>query len=122
MIGFETMIFDLNEGLHHSGLLSRDKYITDFIFIKKMVIATILTYAFMDMVLSHKHYFALFEKSIFYQIAIYIILLIGSMYYFKEYGALLLITTFIVATLVVGTRQEFKGVRHFLNKHFGWMF
>lgn len=122
MIGFETMIFDLNEGLHHSGLLSEDKYITGFRFIKEMVISTILTYAFMDMVLSHKHYSVLFEKSIPYQIMLYMMLLIGSMYYFKEYEAILLITTIFVVTFAVATRPELEGIRRFLDKHFGWMF
>ncbi len=122
MIGFETMIFDLNEGLHHSGLLSEDKYITGFSFIKEMLISTILTYAFMDMILSQKHYFALFEKSIPYQIVLYMALLMGFMYYFKEYEAILLITIIFVVTFTVATRPELEGIRRFLDKHFGWMF
>ena len=122
MIGFETMIFDLNEGLHHSGLLSEDKYITGFRFIKEMLISTILTYTFMDMVLSQKHYFALFEKSIPYQIVLYMTLLMGSMYYFKEYEAIMLITTIFVVTFTVITRPELEGMRRFIDKHFGWMF
>ena len=122
MIGFETMIFDLNEGLHHSGLLSEDKYITGFRFIKEMLISAILTYAFMDMVLSQKHYFTLFEKSIPYQIVLYMTLLMGSMYYFKEYEAIMLITTIFVVTFTVITRPELEGMRRFIDKHFGWMF
>ena len=122
MIGFETMIFDLNEGLHHSGLLSEDKYITGFRFIKEMLISTILTYAFMDIVLSQKHYFTLFVKSIPYQIGLYMTLFLGTMYYFKEYEAILLITIIFVVTFTVATRQELEGIRQFLDKHFGWMF
>lgn len=122
MVGFETMIFNLNEGLHHLGLLSEEKYITGFVFIKQMVVSTILTYAFMDMVLSQKHYFELFEKSIPYQIIFYMTLLMGSMYYYKEYGAILLIITIFIVVFTVATRPEFESIRRFLDKHFGWLF
>ncbi len=122
MIGFETMIFNYNEGMHAIGLLSKDKYISGAMFVGNILQSFILTYAFFEIVLSKRQYGQIFEKYSGYLILIFMALLFGSMYYFRQYGALLFFTSVIVLTLVVTVRKEFKGLSEWLDEKFGWMF
>ena len=122
MVGFETMIFNYNEGMHAIGLLPKDKYISGAMFIGNILQSSILTYGFFAIVLSKRGYAKIFEKYSGYLILIFMTLFFGSMYYFKQYGILLFFTSVIVLTLVIGVRKEFKGLREWLDEKFGWMF
>ena len=123
---FERMIFDLNEGLHHAGLIPDDRYITGFSLIMSMVVTAILVIGYNKIVVwsdwyeEHEEFFNNTLPKITAVFVISSILFIS--FYFEAYAEILI---FMIATniiLIIGTRKEFVGFRQWLDKNFGWLF
>ena len=122
---FERMIFDLNDGLHHAGLVSDDYYFTGFHFIMSIVVTAILLVGYNKIVVWSDWYE---ERQEFFQKKLpFITLVVGVSeivfvaLYFKAYGEIL---SFLIAAniiLIVATRKEFSGLREWLDKKFGWL-
>ena len=128
-VPFSTMLFDYNEGMHRIGLLPQDHYITGFEFIMNYLLLVILMVAYNKIVIWsnwYEEHQTVIESVIqrVIPIALFtgmlIILLIAL--YFKEYTAILIVTTSVVITLTIAVRKEFAGLRAYLDEKFGWLF
>ena len=122
---FERMIFDLNDGLHHAGLVSDDYYFTGFHFIMSMVVSTILLVGYNKIVVWSDWYE---ERQEFFQERLPLITLVVGVseivivaLYFKAYGEILFFLIVVSITLLIGTRKEFAGFRAWLDEKFGWL-
>ena len=123
---FERMIFDLNEGLHHAGLIPDDRYITGSYLIVCMAVMAIIMIGYNKIVVwsdwyeEHEEFFNNTLPKISAVFVISSILFIS--FYFEAYAEILI---FMIATniiLIIGTRKEFAGFRQWLDKNFGWLF
>jgi len=120
MVGFETMLFDYNEGLTRMGI--HHHYITGFDFFMNIILTAILMFGFEKIVVErgildkYEKYTPLFVMSVLVVIPI----VVGI--YFHEYGVVLLFTAFVLIVLAVAIFDIFESFRAYLNEKFGWIF
>ena len=122
---FERMIFDLNDGLHHAGLVPDDYYFTGFHFIMSIVASTILLVGYNKIVVWSDWYE---ERQEFFQEKLPLITLVVGVseivyiaLYFKAYAELLFFLIVASMILLIATRKEFVGFRAWLDEKFGWL-
>lgn len=126
---FYTMIYDLNEGLHNTGLLSQEHSISGYIFMMSLLLTTLLMIGFIKIVLWSEWYEqrqrkveSIVERSVqIIGVAALIVIVLTALYY-GEYGLALFLTLSFALTLAVAIRKEFAGVRRFLDEKLGWLF
>jgi hypothetical protein len=123
------MIFNYNEGMHRIGLLPQDHYITGFEFILRYVFMVILVVGYYKIVVQSNWYEerqTLFESIIMKLLPAAMLITMGAFllmeFYFKEYGAILILTATAAITLTIAVRKEFAGLRAYLDEKFGWLF
>lgn len=120
MVGFEKMLFDLNEGLTHMGL--RHHNITAFYFFMDIVATAILMFGFNKIVMEpgvldkYEKYTPLFVMSVL------VVIPIVAGIYFHEYGEVLLFTAFVLIVFAIATLDMFENLREYLDEKFGWLF
>ncbi len=123
---FDKMIFDLNEGLLHAGLLPEGDYITGFDFIISQVITLVLVVGYNKIVVwsdwYEEHEDFIYNTLPKILIPIYIFGILVLALYFEKYGQILFFIILINILLVVGLRKEFAGFREWLDEKFGWLF
>jgi len=123
---FDRMIFDLNDGLHHAGILSSNHYITGFHFVMGIVAYTIILIGYNKIVVwsdwyeEHQEFFQ--EKIPLITLVVVVSEILFLSLYFKAYGQLLFFMMTVDIILIVGTRKEFAGFREWLDEKFGWLF
>ena len=123
---FEKMLFDLNEGLHHVGLLPLGDYITGYEFFMNIVFIAVMAVGFNKIVVwsdwfeEREEFFYETLLKILIPLDMFIILLIAL--YFGEYAEILVVLIVFDITLIVAIRKEFAGVREWLDEKFGWLF
>ena len=123
---FDRMIFNLNDGVLHAGILPEGHYITGFKFIMSMVMTAVIMVGYTKIVVwsdwyeEHEEFFYNTLPKILVPIDILIIFLIAL--YFKAYGEILFLISFVDILLIVGIRKEFAGFRQWLDEKFGWLF
>ncbi|QOP44253.1 hypothetical protein FJR45_09975 [Sulfurimonas sediminis] len=125
MVGFDKMLFDLNEWLHHMGLLPADYSITGFMFFGDIVIMAILAYGFVKIVMQSgkfEEYSKYADSTTMVSLIIMILHIIGFGIYFHQYAQLLFLATVIVVTLSIATLDMFEGLRKYLDEKIGWLF
>ena len=122
---FERMIFDLNDGLHHAGLVSDDYYFTGFHFIMSIVVSTILLVGYNKIVVWSDWYE---ERQEYFQERLPLIILVVMVseivfvaLYIKAYTELLFFLIAVSMILIIGVRKEFVGFRGWLDEKFGWL-
>ena len=129
MVTFETMIMMLNEGLHHEGLLTPDRYITQTGFIAWMVEVTILLIAFDWIFFKDERHVRKFLETYnekFPMIAglEYVVFMQAFFLQQGRYDVVLIshsiVATAILLTIIMGSK-EFEGIREFLYEKFGWL-
>ena len=122
---FDRMIFDLNDGLHHAGLVP-NHYITGFDFIMSIVAYTIILIGYNKIVVwsdwyeEHQEFFQ--EKIPLITLVVVVSEILFLSLYFKAYGQLLFFMMTVDIILIVGIRKEFAGFREWLDEKFGWLF
>ena len=129
LTSFSTMIFDLNEGMHHVGWLPQDHHITGFKFIMSIVVTAIIMVAYNKIVIwsdwYEEHQTAI-ESIINRLIPVFLaatsLIILYIALSLKEYGAILIVTTSVVVTLTIAVRKEFTVLRAYLDEKFGWLF
>ena len=123
---FDKMIFDLNEGLQHIGILPPDRYITGFELIMSLVLTAIVMIAYNKIVVWsdwYEEHLEFFEQRlpkinfVFVMLAILVVSL-----YLKAYLQILIFLIAANIILIIATRKEFSGLREWLDKKFGWLF
>ena len=120
MVGFETMLFDYNEGLTHLGI--HHHYITRFDFFMNIILTAILMFGFEKIVVKS----AIFDKYEKYTpvlvISVLVVIPIVAGIYFQEYGEVLLFTAFVLIVFAIATLDMFENFRVYLDEKFGWLF
>ena len=123
---FERMIFNLNDGLHHAGLLPVDYYITGFHFMMSLLATAVMMVAYKKIVIESEWYEQ--REEFFYDrvpliilITILLVLLLVFLY-FRAYGEMLFVVVSVGVTLIIATRKEFAGFRKWLDLKFGWLY
>lgn len=86
VVHFERFLFDLNEGLHHMGLLSPDIYIDEKRFIVSFTLSTLLTCILIWVILSNNKYLDTLIKYIPYFVPT---LIVAALAYFQPFALLL---------------------------------
>ena len=123
---FDKMIFDLNEGLLHAGILPEGHYVTGFEFIMSIVMTAVIMVGYNKIVVwsdwyeAHEKFFSDTLPRIIISIELLLIFLLAL--YFKEYGQILFFIFIVDIILIVGLRKEFAGFRQWLDEKFGWLF
>ena len=122
---FHQMIFNMNEGMHHNGLLDVDRYITEFQYIASMVFTVILIYGFIEIVLKSEWfekkrdiYYNRLIKTIF---AIDVLIILSVALYLGAYVKILFVVATILIVLIIAMMEEFAGFRRWLDERFGWL-
>jgi len=128
-VPFSTMLFDYNEGMHRIGLLPHDHYITGFEFIMNYLFTVILIVGYYKIVVWSDWYEerqtvieSIIERIIPVALFTGVLIILLIALYFKEYTAILIVTTSVVVTLTISVRKEFAGLRAYLDEKFGWLF
>ena len=123
---FERMIFNLNDGLHHAGLLPADYYITGFHFMMNIVAAVVMMIAYKKIVIESEWYKQreeLFCDKVPLIIFITILLILLLVFlYFRAYGEMVFVMVSVSLTLIIAIRKEFAGFRKWLDETFGWLY
>ncbi|WP_151900476.1 hypothetical protein [Sulfurimonas hydrogeniphila] len=120
MVGFETMLFDYNEGLTRLGI--NHPYITGFDFFMNIFTTAILIFGFEKIVVAsgildkYEDHITLLTMSI----VVVGPIVIGI--YFHEYTEVLLFTAFVLIVLAVAIFDIFEDFRTYLDEKFGWLF
>ena len=123
---FDKMIFDLNEGLDHIGLLAANHYITGFDFIMILAVTAILMIAYNKIIVwsdwyeEHQEFFQQTLPKINFVFVMLAILVVSL--YLKAYLQILIFLIAANIILIIATRKEFSGFREWLDKKFGWLF
>jgi len=123
---FDRMIFNLNDGLHHSGLVPADYYITGFHFIMSLLATTVTMVAYKKIVIESEWYEQ--REELFYDrvplivfTTILLVLLLVFLY-FRAYGEMVFVVVSVSLTLIIAIRKEFTGFRKWLYLKFGWLY
>ena len=130
MVDFQTMIMMMNEGLHHEGLLTADKYITGTEFIILMIMEVILLIGFDLIFFKDERRVRKFLETVNEKLSLIMgleyVILIQALFLQHERYDIVLISHVIVAAavlfVIIIERKEFDGVREFLHEKLGWLF
>ena len=131
MVGFETMIMMMNEGMHKEGILSPDRYVTGTEFIAWMIASCIVIvlfdYLFFDEKYNTKIVTKLDDAQIVFSMMGWGYIFFTQYLLFKQRYDDLLITheifiPFILVLYIVATKKEFEGLWRFIEEKFGWLF
>ena len=130
MVNFQTMIMMMNEGLHHEGLLTADKYITGTEFIILMIMEVILLIGFDLIFFKDERRVRKFLETVNEKLSLIMgleyVILIQALFLQHERYDIVLISHIIVAAavlfVIIIERKEFDGVREFLHEKLGWLF
>ena len=120
MVGFETMLFDYNEGLTRLGI--NHPYITGYGFFMDIIATAILMFGF-EKIVVESGILNKYEKytPLFVMTAIIVIPIVVGIY-FHEYGEVLLFTAFVLVVFAIAIFDIFEDFRVYLDEKFGWFF
>ena len=124
---FEKMVFDVNDRMHHAGLLATDQYISPFLYIASDLFAVVMMIGFYEIVIRSDWYEKYKEfllntivLKIILPLEIFILFLFAL--YLEVYDQILFFVLAIDIILIITIRKEFAGLRQWLDKNFGWLF
>jgi len=123
---FDRMIFNLNDGLHHSGLVPDDYYVTGFHFMMNIVATAVMMIAYKKIVIESEWYQQ--REELFYDrvplivFTTILLVLLLVLLYFRAYGEMVFVMVSVSLTLIIAIRKEFTGFRKWLYEMFGWLY
>ena len=119
---FKKMMFDTDEGITQTGFLLYSHGITG----SKLVFATVIIGTFIAIIVysglykRYKNFFLNTLPNILTVIGIVMLLILAL--YHKAYGEILFVVAGSGVALVIATREEFSGLRKWLDRKIGWLF
>jgi len=114
MVTLEKALFDINEALHHLGVLTANKYISE----DSLIIAIVLTFAFVPLMVKLLDYTKEWDREQKYTPPLIITILLTVLYLSEGVFIILILFIVIGFYIIIATYPQYRHIKEYIESFF----